>query len=155
MRFYKKFLVVLSAGFIFACAGKTAVSTPLDALKAYNLAVKKKDPAQIKPLLSAASIKMAEQEAKAQNTMLDEVVKSETLFGENQKRVEFRNEKVDGEAATIEMKDAFDTWITIPFVREQGAWKINKQGFADQMIEQIEEENNKKIDGIINQGRQP
>lgn len=155
MCFYKKFLVVLSAGFIFACAGKFAPSTPLETLKAYTLAIKKKDPTQMKLLLSDASIKMAEQEAKAQNVTLDEIVKRETLFGENQRTVEHRNEKVDGDRATIEMKNSFETWITVPFVREEGVWKIDKQGFANQMMEQIEDENNKRLDDIINQGRQP
>ncbi len=155
MRFYKKFLVVLSAGFIFACAGKPVPSTPLETLQAYTLAIKKKDPTQMKLLLSDASVKMAEQEAKAQNVTLDEIMKSETLFSENQRRVEFRNEKIDGDRATIEMKDSFNAWITVPFVREEGVWKIDKQGFANQMMEQIEDENNKKINDIINQGKQP
>ncbi|HXH69227.1 MAG TPA: hypothetical protein VNI60_02655 [Pyrinomonadaceae bacterium] len=155
MCFYKKFLVVLSAGFIFACAGKFVPSTPLETLKAYTLAIKKKDSTQMKLLLSDASIKMAELEAKAQNVTLDEIMKRETLFSENQRTVEHRNEKVDGDRATIEMKDSFDTWITVPFVREEGVWKIDKQGFANQMMEQIEDENNKKIDDIINQGKQP
>ncbi len=155
MCFYKKFLVVLSASFIFACAGKPAPSTPLETLKVYTMAIKKKDPTQMKLLLSDASIKMAEQEAKAQGVTLDEIVKRETMFSENQRTVEHRNEKVDGDRATIEMKNPFDMWITVPFVREEGVWKIDKQGFANQMMEQIEDENNKKIDDIINQGRQP
>ncbi len=155
MCFYKKFLVVLSAGFIFACAGKFAPSTPLETLKAYTLAIKKKDSTQMKLLLSDASIKMAEQEARAQNVPLDEIVKRETLFGENQRTVEHRNEKVDGDRATIEMKDSFDNWITVPFVREEGVWKIDKQGFANQMMQQIEDETNKRINERINEGNLP
>lgn len=155
MHFYKKILIVLSACFIFGCAGKSAPSTPLETLKAYTLAIKKKDLTEMKRLLSDASIKMAEQEAKSQNTTLDEVFKRETLFNENQRSVEFRNEKVEGDRATIEMKNSLDSWITVPFVREEGAWKIDNQGFADQMQQQIEEENNKKLNDIINQGREP
>ncbi len=155
MRFYKKFLVVLLAGFIFACAGKFAPSTPLETLKAYTLAIKKKDSTQMKLLLSDASIKMAEQEARAQNVTLDEIMKRETLFSETQRSVEFRNEKVDGDQATIEMKNSFNAWTTVPFVREEGVWKIDKQGFANQMMQQIEGENNKRLDDIINEGKQP
>ena len=155
MRFLKRFLIVLSASFIFACAGKSAPSTPLETLKAYTLAIKKNDLAQMKSLLSGGSIKMAEQEAKAQNVPVDEIIKQQSFFKENQRSVEFRNEKVEGDRATIEMKDSFDSWITVPFVREEGAWKIDKQGFADQMQQQIEEENNKKLNDIINQGREP
>jgi len=155
MCFYKKFLVVLSACFFFACAGKFVPSTPLETLKAYTLAIKKKDSTQMKLLLSDASIKMADQEAKAQNVTLDEIVKRETLFSETQRSVEFRNEKVDGDKATIEMKDSFETWTTVPFVREEGVWKIDKQGFANQMMQQIEEENNKRLDDIINESKLP
>jgi len=155
MCFYKKFLFVLSACLIFACAGKFVPSTPLETLKAYTLAIKKKDSTQMKLLLSDASIKMADQEAKAQNVSLDEIVKRETLFSETQRSVEFRNEKVDGDKATIEMKDSFKTWTTVPFVREEGVWKIDKQGFANQMMQQIEEENNKRLDDIINESKLP
>lgn len=155
MCFYKKFLLVFVTCLFVACAGKPVPSTPLETLKSYTTAIKKKDPTQMKLLLSDASIKMAEQEAKAQNVALDEIMKRETLFGENQRSVEFRNEKVDGDRATIEMKDSFDSWITVPFVREEGNWKIDKQGFSNQMMQQIEDENNKQIDSIINQGKQP
>ncbi len=155
MCFYKKFLVVLLVCLVFACAGKPVPSTPLETLKAYTLAIKKKDSTQMKLLLSDASIKMAEQEARAQNVTLDEIVKRETLFSENQRTVEHRNEKVDGDRATIEMKDSFDTWITVPFVREEGVWKIDKQGFNNQMMQQIEDETNKRINERINEGNLP
>lgn len=155
MRFYKKVLVVLSVGFIFACAGKFAPSTPLETLKAYTLAIKKKDPTQMKLLLSDASIKMAEQEAKAQNVPLDEIVKREPMFGENQRTVEHRNEKVDGDRATIEMKNSFDVWIIVPFIREEGVWKIDKQGFANQMMHEIEDETNRRINERINESKLP
>ncbi len=154
MRFYFKFIILISAGLLAACAGESKSSTPLETLKAYTQAIKKKDTTQMKLLLSNASIKMAEQEAKSQNVTLDEVVRRETLFGENQKTVEFRNEKIDDDKASIEMKDSFSSWNTVPFVREQGVWKIDKQGIANQMMQEFEE-NNKRLDDIINQSRQP
>jgi hypothetical protein len=155
MCFYKRFLVVLTACFIFACAGKPAPSTPLETLKVYTTAIKKKDPTQMKLLLSDASIKMAEQEARAQNVPLDDIVKRQTLFSENQRNVNFRNEKISGDRATIEMKNSFDTWTIVPFVREEGVWKIDNQGLANQMVDDIEEETNKKINDIINQSTTP
>ncbi len=155
MCFYKRLVILLSLGMLFGCAGKFTPSTPLETLKSYTIAIKKKDSTQMKMLLSDASIKMAEQEAKAQNITLDDVVKNETLFSESQRQLYFRNEKIAGEQATIEMKNSSDVWMTVPFVREEGVWKIDKQGFANQMMEQIEDENNKKINDIINRGRQP
>lgn len=154
MRFYFKFIILISIGLLFACVDSAKPSTPLETLKAYTQAIKKKDTTTMKILLSDASIKMSEREAKSQNVSLDEIVKRETLFSENQKTVEFRNEKIDGDKATIEMKDSFNSWNTVPFVREDGAWKIDKQGIANQMMQDFEQ-SDKRLDDIINQGRQP
>lgn len=154
MRFSKFFLVLIFSFGVFGCASAPPASTPLETLKAYTQAIKKKDTTTMKLLLSDDSIKMADQEAKAQNVTLDEIVKRETLFNENQTSVEYRNEKIDGDHATIEVKNSYNTWNTVPFVKEDGIWKIDKQGFANQMLQQIDEQN-KKLDELINQGRQP
>ena len=153
MRFYKSFIIFLLAGLTFACSDPIP-ATPLETLKTYTLAIKKKDTTTMKLLLSEGSIKMAKQEAEAQNVTLDEIVKRETLFNENQKTVEFRNEKIERDKATIEMKDSMGVWNTIPFVKEDGIWKIDKLAFANQMMLQNEEDN-KRLDEIINQDRQP
>jgi len=154
MRFYLKVIILLSASLVYACAADEKPSTPLETLKAYTTAIKKKDTTAMKLLLSDSSIKMAKQEATAQNVNLDEIIKKETLFNETQTNVEFRNEKVNGERATIEMKDSSNLWNTVQFVREEGVWKIDKQGFANQMIQDFEQ-SDKQLDDIINQGRQP
>lgn len=109
----------------------------------------------MKLLLSSESIKMHEQEAKAQNLTLDDVVRRETLFTEGQKTVEFRNEKVEGEKATLEVKNSFGTWETVPFIREDDEWKIDKKGYADRMMQDFDQNANQQIDDIINQGKQP
>lgn len=154
MRFLSIILISLAAIFALGCGRAEQSSTPLETLKAYTTAIKKKDTTTMKLLLSDASIKMAEQEAKAQSVTLDEVVKRETLFNETQDTVSFRNEKIEGDRATIEMKDSSRAWNTVPFVREEGIWKIDKQGIANQMIQDFEQKN-KQLDDIINQGRQP
>ncbi|HEX8636431.1 MAG TPA: hypothetical protein VF692_00100, partial [Pyrinomonadaceae bacterium] len=77
------------------------------------------------------------------------------LFGENQTSVEYRNEKIEGDRATLEVKNAYSMWEKVPFVREEGVWKIDKQGFADQIMQEVEQKNNQKWNEIINQGRQP
>jgi len=154
MFLFNKFLILFFACLFFGCAGVPKSSTPLETLKTYTQAIKKKDTTTMKLLLSAESIKMSEQEAKSQNVPLDEIVKRETLFNENQKTVEFRNEKIEGEKATIEMKDSMGVWNTILFVREDDVWKIDKQGIANQMIKQVEERD-KQLDEIINQGKTP
>lgn len=159
MRYFLQFFlhIFLAAILLFSisCAGESTPVTPLETFKTYTKAIKQKDLTTMKLLLSQETIKMHEQEAKVQNVTLDDIVKRETLFTEDQKSVEFRNEKIEGDKATLEVKNSFGMWETVPFVREEGAWKIDKKGFATQMIQEIEQNNNQKIDEIINQGRQP
>jgi hypothetical protein len=136
------------------CAGENKANTPVEAFKTYISAVKKKDTTAMKRLLSAESIKMHEQEAKAQSVTLDDVVKRETLFSEGQKVVEFRNEKIEGDTATLEVKNSFGSWETVPFLREDGDWKIDKKGYADRLMREVEE-STQQMDDFINQGKEP
>ena len=136
-----------------SCAGEQKPDTPVDSFKAYVTAVKKKNTTQMKELLSAESIKMHEQEAKAQNLTLDDIVQRETLFTEGQKTVEFRNQKIEGDKATLEVKNSFGTWETIPFVREANEWKIDKKGYVDLMMKDFEQPN-QQMDDFINQGKE-
>jgi len=108
----------------------------------------------MKLLLSKDTIKMHEQEAKAEGVNLDDIVKRETLLGDGQTTVEYRNEKIDGDRATIEFKNSYGIWETLPFVRENGEWKIDKKGYADQMMQDVEQ-NSQQLDDMIKQGRQP
>ena len=129
--------------------GESKPATPVETFKTYVKAIKAKDTAAMKVLLSSATIKMHEQEAKAQGVTVDEIVRRETLFSESQKTVEFRNEKIEGEKATLQVKTAYGSWETVPFVREDSVWKIDKQGYADQMLKDMDE-SNRKLDELIN-----
>jgi hypothetical protein len=147
--------VISIAVFCLACSGESKRGdSPIESFKAYVTAVKKKDTTKMKLMLSSESIKMHEQEAKAQNVTLDDIVKRETLFTEGQKTVEFRNEKIDGENATLEVKNSFGSWETVPFVREDDEWKIDKKGYTERLMQDIEQ-NNQQMDEMMNQGKQP
>jgi hypothetical protein len=134
-----------------SCGGDKQPATPLETFKTYTKAIKQKDTTTMKILLSDATIKMHEKEAKAQGVTVDDIVKRETLFSESQKTVEFRGEKIEGDKASLQVKNAYGVWETVPFVREDGVWKIDKAGYADQLMKDIEE-NNKKIDQMVNGG---
>jgi hypothetical protein len=140
MRFYRTILILISALF-FACnSGAPKPETPLDALKAYQQAVRKKDPTEMKLLLSKGSLKMAADEAASQNTTIDEVIKRETLFTETQKTVRIRNQKIDGEQATIEVENAFGSWDVVPFNKEDGEWKIAKERYVEEQMKKTDAE---------------
>jgi hypothetical protein len=136
-----------------ACgSGDEKPATPLETFKTYTKAIKKKDITTMKLLLSRETLKMHAEEAKSQGVTVDDIVKRETLFGENQTSVEFRNEKIDGDKATLEVKDQMGFWQTVRFVLEDGEWKIDKKSSADQLMQEIEEEN-RKADEEFNSNR--
>ena len=150
MRSYKFILVLLTISIFAACANNPKLTTPLDTLKTYTQAIKKNDVKTMKYLLSDASLKMSEQEAASQNLPVDDIIKRETLFNESQTSLRYRNEKIEDDKATIEVENSFGSWDTVFFVKEDGLWKIDKQGTANQMMQQMDEQN-KKLDNIINQ----
>jgi hypothetical protein len=135
-----------------ACAGTREPASPLETFKTYSKALKQKDYTTVKRLLTEESIKMYEQEARAQGVTVDDIVGRDSLISQGQTTVEFRNETVEGERATLEVKNTFGVWDTIPFVFEGGEWKIDKKGHSERLIREIEEQNRRQIDDAINQG---
>jgi hypothetical protein len=156
MRVTRTILIFTAFLVLVSCAGKGEPASPKKTFETYMKAVAKKDITTMKLLLSAESIKMHEQEAKSQGLTVDDIVKQETLFSEGQKVVKVRDEKIDGGRATLEYQVSSDQdrWETIPFLFEDGQWKIDKKGYLDRMMQEIEQ-HNQQIDNMINEGRQP
>ena len=144
---------IMAAGSLACSSGEDKPDTPIETFKTYTKAIKQKDITTMKLLLSDATMKMNETEAAARGVPVDEVVKNETLFNENQKTVKWRNEKITGETATLEVENASGSWETVPFVREDGVWKIDKKGFAQRLMDEADK-SNQQLDEMINQGRQ-
>lgn len=136
-----------------ACGGESKPKTPIETFKTYTKAIKQKDITTMKLLLSSETMKMHELEAQARGVPVDEIVKNETLFSENQKTVKLRNEKIEGDKATLEVENTFGTWETVPFIKEDGVWKIDKKGFAQRLMDEADQQN-RALDDLINQGRQ-
>lgn len=152
--YLSKILVCVSICLFIAACGTREPATPVETFKTYVKALKAKDPKAIKTLLSEATLAMHEEQAKAQNTTVDDILQRETLIGPNQTTVEFRNEKIDGEKASIEVKNSFGSWETVPFVFEKGQWRIDKKGYAQQMLDAMDE-SNRRLNEIINSNTQP
>jgi hypothetical protein len=141
MRILLTLLVFCVGAAGLGCSSESEPSTPRKTFEAYIRALKQKNTAAMKALLTDETIKMHEQEAKSMGTTVDEIVKREMIVAEGQKVVEFRNEKIDGDRATLEVKNSFGDWETVYFLLERGRWKIDKKGYADQLLKEIEEEN--------------
>ena len=113
-------LMILALG-AAACGG--AGSSPTATAKAFYEAAKAKDPAGIKATMSKGSLDMMEKFAKMQNKSLDDALK-EPSSSPPPPTFEARNEAITGDTATVEVKDEKGNWEKIPFVKEDGKWKI-------------------------------
>jgi hypothetical protein len=125
MRIHKElmFVVILVALSLAAAACSKAGSSPTAAAKAFYEATKSRDAQGIKNSLSKGSLAMMESFAKLDNKSLDEFLKdpkSSTLPA----TFETRNEVITGETATLEIKDEKGKWDKVPFVKEDGQWKV-------------------------------
>jgi len=152
MRFYFGLIFLCLSLLALSCSREIVPLTPRKTFETYIRALKMKDTTTMKLLLSADTIKMHEKEAKAMGITVDEIVKRETIFSEGQKVVELRNEKIDGDKATLEVKNSMRRWETVYFIRENGDWKIDKKAYADQLLKEIEEEN-RQVDEEMNLNR--
>ena len=154
MRFWLILIFAVVLASLAGCSGESKPASPLETYKTYTKAIKQKDTTTMKLLLSADSIKAHEKEAREQGVTLDDIVKRETLFSPDQTKVEFRNEKIQGDKATLEVKNSYGAWEVVPFVFEDNQWKIDKKGYADRLIQDIEQQN-QDFENRINQGKPP
>lgn len=138
MKIYKIIITVLCTLFVINCNSKPAPQPggPTEILNTFVEASKTKDIETMKRALSKGTMNLIEQSAQKQNTSVDELLKNEqgTLVRE---LPETRNEKIDGDMATLEVKNVetgeFDE---IPFVKEGGAWRLA----LDEIVEEINDE---------------
>src|SRR5437763_4414414 len=128
----------IAVGFIllaFVACNLTS-SSPTSTFKAFYEAQKKKDVDGMKKALSKSSIQMIETAATRQGKTVDKAL-TESFEGpgaKSDKMPETRNEKIDGDNATLEVQDE-DTkkWSKVYFVKEEKNWKIA----LDKTIEEL------------------
>lgn len=117
-------------------------SSPTATFKAFYEASKKKDAAAIKKTMSKGTIEMMEKMAKDQGKSLDDMLKeSKTGKDTPDKLPEMRNEKIDGDKATLEVKrtESGSDWDTMPFVKEDGEWKLAFDKFIEELMNKMKE----------------
>jgi flagellar hook-associated protein FlgK len=131
-----KSAIALASLFFALVACNLMSSSPTSTFKAFWEAQKKKDVAGMKKTLSKSSVQMMETAAKAQGKSVDDALKEglESPGGKSDKTPETRNEKIEGDSATLEVQDS-DTkkWSKVYFVKEEKEWKIA----LDKTIEEL------------------
>jgi hypothetical protein len=135
-----------------SCTGSSEPATPVESLKAYHIALRNKDITMMKLLLSEATLKLHQDEARSRGVTLDEIVLQQSLFPSDQRVMDFRNVAIEGDSATVEVKNAFEGWDKVFLVKESGAWKIDRKATEDKMVEEIQRQND-LLDETINEGR--
>jgi nitrogen fixation protein len=92
-------------------------------VQSYYEALKKKDDALLKSVLSASFIKEIEQGMKEEKKTGMAAYMAET--DRTEPAVEVRNEKITGDKGTAELKGgSYVNWSTINFINEGGKWKL-------------------------------
>ena len=124
---------------MLALAGCRSGSSPTATFKAFFEAQQKRDVAGMKKNLSKTSLTIMEKSAKEQNKTIDDAIKEQldNPASKTDKIPETRNEKIDGDSATIELHNE-DTkkWDKMYFVKEDGAWKIALDRTIEEMLRQ-------------------
>lgn len=140
--------MVITSLLAVACGGDSEERTPVQTLQMYHQAVVDKDTTQMKLLLSEATLKLHTDQAKRQNVTLDEIVQRETFFPSSQRTFKYKPAKIDGNKATVQVENSFGGWDEIILVKENGSWKIDKKGTAQQIIDQGDIDTQKLEDQI-------
>lgn len=102
------------------------MSTPSEANESLFNAIKNKDKAAIKQLVSKDTIEILDAAAKEKKMTVDELLDKEFFVNVTlPAKLEQRNEKITGDKATIEMLTDKNEWDTSNFVKEGSVWKVS------------------------------
>jgi Domain of unknown function (DUF4878) len=103
-----------------------SLSTPTITFMAFYEASKNGDVEAVKRTLSRSSLDFLTAEAKKDNKTLEAAITESLKISDIPKSTpEVRNEKIEGDNATLEIKDEkTNTWDSFRFVKENGEWKV-------------------------------
>lgn len=136
------FLAIVCAVFLLGCKMEPQRKSPTETIRALSEASKQKDPATIKSYLSKETLDMMEQSAKRREKSVDELLREEK-GAPMQDVTEVRNEQIAGDTATVEVKNnVTGGFEKIPFVSENGVWKVALDKYMNDAIKRMNEEMN-------------
>ncbi|HEX8176194.1 MAG TPA: hypothetical protein VF543_13845 [Pyrinomonadaceae bacterium] len=104
-------------------AASGSLATPTETYKTGYAARKNKDIAGLKRVLSKEALDFLTEMGKEEKKTLDDQLKALADRPQADK-AETRNEKIDGDTATLEYLNERGTWSKMDFVKEGNDWKI-------------------------------
>ncbi|HEX8844502.1 MAG TPA: protein kinase [Pyrinomonadaceae bacterium] len=111
--------------------GASASASPTETIQAYFDAMRREDVEAYKRTLSKEALReidaMAEKRGASSVDKYLQNVLSDISFRLPRETVT-RNEKIDGERASVEMRASDGTWVKWDLIKEDGAWKIAHLG---------------------------
>ncbi|HSK74318.1 MAG TPA: hypothetical protein VK892_21645 [Pyrinomonadaceae bacterium] len=146
MKVYKIAIFIILAA-VFAACSRTAEpppDSPTATLRKYVEASQKNDLEGMKQRLSQASLKLMQESAQKRNMTIEEILKQGSAVP-IEGMPETRNEKIERDTATVEVANdttgEFD--VKIPFVRENGSWKIALDKYVEEILRKTTEDMSK------------
>ena len=103
-------------------------SSPTATAKAFYDASKSKDVPGMKSQMSKKTLDTLDKALKAQNKSADDFLKEANDKEPPPATFEARNEKINGDTATLEVSDGKGGWEPFSFIKEDGQWKLNILG---------------------------
>lgn len=101
-------------------------STPTEAGESFYNAVKAKDKAAFRQLMSKDSMEILNAAASEKKMPLDDLLDKEFFVNAAMPaKLEQHSEKIMGDKASVEMKDDKGEWSPMTFVKEGGVWKVS------------------------------
>ena len=115
-------------------ASGDSTSSPMAAYRETYDATKRGDLEGYKRNVTQATLDLIEKNAKEAGLTLDDALrKAMTSTPIPPTLPEMRNEKIDGDRATIEVSVG-NQWVTLPYAKENGTWKMALERSADVTI---------------------
>jgi hypothetical protein len=101
----------------------SSLATPTDVYKAFYTARQKKDIDGLKKVLAKDALDFFTEMGKVDGKTLDDSLK-ELVGGKQAPTAETRNEKIDGDKATLQYLNEKGGWSPMDFVKEGKDWKL-------------------------------
>lgn len=131
-------LICLCLIWAAACGG-LGTNSPSSALKTFLEAKVANDAAAQKKVLSKNSLKFLEETAKKESKTVDQLLTDDA--GMQLKEIpEIGKEEISGDTATVEVRNPnTGEWEKMPFVKEDGQWKMALDKAFEEAMKKVQE----------------